>query len=292
MNIAIYGKSFNDDFDESIRRLFSRLSDYKAHVFIYEPFTRYLSESKKISPNIAGTYNSYESLPEGIDYLLSIGGDGTFLETVSVVRDKDIPIIGFNTGRLGFLSSIKHDEINESLDALFRGESTIEQRSLIEVDSGRKLFRHFSYAFNEVTIQKTRTSMINVQAWVNGEYLNTYWADGLIVSTPTGSTAYSLSVGGPIMSPDAGTFIILPLAPHNLGVRPIIISDRSEVRLKANSRENSLSTSVDYMYEVHKGDLELVLRKAPFTIKLVRLGDHSFFSALRNKLMWGADKRN
>ncbi len=292
MNIAIYGKSFNDDFDESIRRLFSRLSDYKARVFMFEPFTRYLSETKKMNPDIAGTYDSYGNLPAGIDYLLSIGGDGTFLETVSVVRDKDIPIIGFNTGRLGFLSSIKHDEINESLDALFRGESTIEQRSLLEVDSGGKLFRRFSYAFNEMTIQKTRTSMINVQAWVNGEYLNTYWADGLIVSTPTGSTAYSLSVGGPIMSPDAGTFIILPLAPHNLGVRPIIISDRSEVRLKASSRENSLSTSVDYMYEVHQGDLELVLRKAPFTIKLVRLGDHSFFSALRNKLMWGADKRN
>ncbi len=292
MNIAIYGKSFNDDFDESIRRLFSRLSDYKARVFMYEPFTRYLAESKKISANIAGIYDSYENLPAGIDYLLSIGGDGTFLETVSVVRDKDIPIIGFNTGRLGFLSSIKHDEINVSLDALFRGESTIEQRSLLEVDSGGILYRRFNYAFNEVTIQKTRTSMINIQAWVNGEYLNTYWADGLIVSTPTGSTAYSLSVGGPIMSPDAGTFIILPLAPHNLGVRPIIISDRSEVRLKASSRENSLSTSVDYMYEVHQGDLELVLRKAPFTIKVVRLGDHSFFSALRNKLMWGADKRN
>ena len=292
MKIAIYGKSFNGDFDQSIRALFSKLSTHKAEVYLFEPFSKYLEESKSIRLLTSGFFNSYADLPSNLDYLLSIGGDGTFLETVSVVRDKGIPIIGINTGRLGFLSGITPEEIDESLEALFRGERTIEQRSLLEVDSGGMHFSRFSYAFNEVTIQKTRTSMISIQAWVNGEYLNTYWADGLIVSTPTGSTAYSLSVGGPIMSPDAGTFIILPLAPHNLGVRPIIIPDNSLVTLKASSRENTLSTSVDYMSEIHTGELELRLRKAPFSINVVRLGSHSFFKALRNKLMWGADKRN
>jgi len=292
MKIAIYGKSFNEDFDESIRLLFTRLSKQKVETYFYAKFAEYLQGEKGISLNAAGIFDSNLNLDREMDCMLSIGGDGTFLETVSVVGDKNIPIIGFNTGRLGFLSNIASEEIIESIDAILQKRTSIEERTLLEVDSGGPLFRNFKYAFNEITIQKTRTSMISIHAWVNGEYLNSYWADGLIVCTPSGSTAYSLSVGGPIMSPDSGTFIISPIAPHNLAVRPIILPDNCEITLKAESRENILQASADYLSEVYSGKLELKLRKAPFTVKILRLDSNSFFNTLRNKLLWGADKRN
>jgi NAD+ kinase len=292
MKIAIYGKSFNEDFDDSIRKLFSKLLEQKAEIFIFKPFANYLELEKNIRSFSRGHFESYETLDNNMDYMLSIGGDGTFLETVSMVRDKGIPIIGFNTGRLGFLSNIAKEEINESIDAIFYGQTSVEKRTLLEVDSDGKLFRNFRYALNEVTIQKSSTSMISIHAYVNGEYLNSYWADGLIVSTPTGSTAYSLSVGGPIMSPDSGIFIISPIAPHNLAVRPIIIPDQCEIILKADSREGGLLASADHMSETCTGNLELKLRKAPFSIHVLRLRTNSFFNTLRNKLMWGADKRN
>jgi NAD+ kinase len=292
MKIAIYGKSFNEDFDESIRLLFTKLSVQKVDTYFYAKFAEYLQNEKGIDPKASGIFDSYLSLDKEMDCMLSIGGDGTFLETVSIIGDKNIPIIGFNTGRLGFLSNIAKAEIIESIDAILQGKTSIEERTLLEVDSGGLLFRNSKYAFNEITIQKTRTSMISIHAWVNGEYLNTYWADGVIVSTPSGSTAYSLSVGGPIISPDSGTFIISPIAPHNLTVRPIIIPDSSEITLKAESRDNILQASADYLSEVYSGKLELKLRKAPFTVKILRLDTNSFFSTLRNKLMWGADKRN
>jgi NAD+ kinase len=292
MKIAIYGKSFNEDFDESIRLLFTKLSKQKVETYFYTKFADYLQNEKGIHLNSSGIFDSYLSLGMDMDCMLSIGGDGTFLETVSIVGDKSIPIIGFNTGRLGFLSNIAREEIIESIDAIIQKRTSIEERTLLEVDSGGLLFRNFKYAFNEITIQKTRTSMISIHAWVNGEYLNSYWADGLIVCTPSGSTAYSLSVGGPIMSPDSGTFIISPIAPHNLAVRPIILPDNCEITLKAESRENILQASADYLSEVYSGKLELKLRKAPFTVKILRLDSNSFFSTLRNKLLWGADKRN
>ena len=292
MKIGIYGKSFNEDFDESIRLLFSKLSSKKVETYIYANFAHYLHIEKGIELHSAGIFDSYLSLDGSMDCMLSIGGDGTFLETVAIVGDKNIPIIGFNTGRLGFLSNIAKEEIIESIDAILEKRTSIQERTLLEVDSGGILFGNTRYAFNEITIQKTRTSMISIHVWVNGEFLNSYWADGLIVSTPSGSTAYSLSVGGPIMSPDSGTFIISPIAPHNLAVRPIILPDNCEITLKAESRDNILQASSDYLSEVHSGKLELKLRKAPFTVKILRLESNSFFNTLRNKLLWGADKRN
>jgi NAD+ kinase len=292
MKIAIYGKSFNEDFDESIRLLFTKLSTQKVETYFFANFAQYLESQKGIKVNAAGIFDSYLSLDKSMDCMLSIGGDGTFLETVSIVGDKNIPIIGFNTGRLGFLSNIAKEEIIESIDAILDKHTSIQERTLLEVDSGGILFGNSRYAFNEITIQKTRTSMISIHVWVNGEFLNSYWADGLIVSTPSGSTAYSLSVGGPIMSPDSGTFIISPIAPHNLAVRPIILPDSCEITLKAESRDNILQASADYLSEVYSGKLELKLRKAPFTVKILRLDTNSFFNTLRNKLLWGADKRN
>ncbi len=292
MKIAIYGKSFNGDFDESIRLLFSKLSSKKVETYLYANFAHYLQAEKGIELHSSGIFDSYLSLDSTMDCMLSIGGDGTFLETVAIVGDKNIPIIGFNTGRLGFLSNIAKEDIIESIDAILEKRTTIQERTLLEVDSGGLLFGNTRYAFNEITIQKTRTSMISIHVWVNGEFLNSYWADGLIVSTPSGSTAYSLSVGGPIMSPDSGTFIISPIAPHNLAVRPIILPDSCEITLKAESRDNILQASSDYLSEVYSGKLELKLRKAPFNVKILRLDSNSFFNTLRNKLLWGADKRN
>jgi NAD+ kinase len=292
MKIAIYGKSFNEDFDESIRLLFTKLSAQKVETYFFANFAHYLESQKGIKVNAAGIFDSYLSLDKSMDCMLSIGGDGTFLETVSIVGDKNIPIIGFNTGRLGFLSNIAKEEIIESIDAILDKRTSIQERTLLEVDSGGILFGNSRCAFNEITIQKTRTSMISIHVWVNGEFLNSYWADGLIVSTPSGSTAYSLSVGGPIMSPDSGTFIISPIAPHNLAVRPIILPDSCEITLKAESRDNILQASADYLSEVYSGKLELKLRKASFTVKILRLDTNSFFNTLRNKLLWGADKRN
>jgi len=292
MKIAIYGKSFNEGFDESIRLLFNKLSSKKVETYFYANFAHYLQAEKGIEVHASGIFDSYLSLDSTIDCMLSIGGDGTFLETVAIVGDKNIPIIGFNVGRLGFLSNIAKEDIIESIDAILERRTSIQERTLLEVDSGGLLFGNIRYAFNEITIQKTRTSMISIHVWVNGEFLNSYYADGLIVSTPSGSTAYSLSVGGPIMTPDSGTFIISPIAPHNLAVRPIILPDTCEITLKAESRDNILQASSDYLSEVYSGKLELKLRKAPFTVKILRLDSNSFFNTLRNKLLWGADKRN
>ena len=292
MKIAIYGKSFNEGFDESIRLLFNKLSSKKVETYFYANFAHYLQAEKGIEVHASGIFDSYLSLDSTIDCMLSIGGDGTFLETVAIVGDKNIPIIGFNVGRLGFLSNIAKEDIIESIDAILERRTSIQERTLLEVDSGGLLFGNLRYAFNEITIQKTRTSMISIHVWVNGEFLNSYYADGLIVSTPSGSTAYSLSVGGPIMTPDSGTFIISPIAPHNLAVRPIILPDTCEITLKAESRDNILQASSDYLSEVYSGKLELKLRKAPFTVKILRLDSNSFFNTLRNKLLWGADKRN
>jgi NAD+ kinase len=292
MKIAIYGKSFNEDFDESIRLLFAKLASKKVETYFYANFAHYLRVEKGIEFQSAGIFDSYLSLDKNLDCMLSIGGDGTFLETVAIVGDKNIPIIGFNVGRLGFLSNIAKEDILESIDAILEKRTTIQERTLLEVDSGGLLFGSTRYAFNEITIQKTRTSMISIHVWVNGEFLNSYWADGLIVSTPSGSTAYSLSVGGPIISPDSGSFIISPIAPHNLAVRPIILPDNCEIILRAESRDNILQASADYLSEVYSGKMELKLRKAPFTVKILRLESNSFFNTLRNKLLWGADKRN
>jgi len=292
MKIAIYGKSFNEGFDESIRLLFNKLSSRKVETYFYANFAHYLQAEKGIEVHASGIFDSYLSLDNTMDCMLSIGGDGTFLETVAIVGDKNIPIIGFNVGRLGFLSNIAKEDIIESIDAILEKRTSIQERTLLEVDSGGLLFGNIRYAFNEITIQKTHTSMISVHVWVNGEFLNSYYADGLIVSTPSGSTAYSLSVGGPIMTPDSGTFIISPITPHNLAVRPIILPDTCEITLKAESRDNILQASSDYLSEVYSGKLELKLRKAPFTVKILRLDSNSFFNTLRNKLLWGADKRN
>jgi NAD+ kinase len=291
MTIAIYGKSFSSGFDTGIQQLFDRLIKEGIQLLVYKPFIEYLRHEKGLSLSQIEEFSSHGEIKTA-QFFISIGGDGTFLESVALVRNSNIPMIGLNTGRLGFLSNIAGNEIDGLIDAILTGNYTTEKRALLELAGQEQLFPDFPFALNEVTIQKAGNSMITIQAYINGDYLNAYWADGLIVSTPTGSTAYSLSAGGPIVTPDAEAFIISPISPHNLTVRPLVVPDNCELVLSAETRDNRLLISMDFQSgEVH-GPVQLSIRKAGFGIYMIRLNNSNFYNTLRNKLMWGMDKRN
>lgn len=296
MKIAIYGKSFNTVFYPYIRDFFEIInSRFKPlDIIIYRPFYDFIVNETGYLPKISGNYSNCSEIDKSIDYMFSIGGDGTFLETVTYVKDLNIPIIGINSGRLGFLSYIAKEEISTTLEAILNEDYTIEERTLIHLDTEVNLFGKFSYALNELTVhKKDSASMITVHTWLNDEYINTYWADGLIIATPTGSTAYSLSAAGPIVVPYAHNFIITPIAPHNLTVRPIVIPDKNTiVRLKVEGRNDSYLITLDHRSVSFDSSTELLIKSADFKIKILKLKTHSFYKTLRNKLMWGLDKRN
>ena len=225
--------------------------------------------------------------------MISAGGDGTFLETVTLVREKDIPILGINTGTLGFLATTPKDNIKAVLDAVFSGFYTIEERTLIALESEPSIFGELNFAMNEFTITKRDTaSMIIVHTYLNGDYLNSYWADGLIVATPTGSTGYSLSVGGPVVDPRTNNFIIAPISPHNLNVRPLIVSDGSVISFEIAGRSKNFLVSLDSRSMVVDASIQMAVRKCEFNVKLVKLAGESFLKTLRAKLNWGLDTRN
>jgi NAD+ kinase len=292
MKVAVYGKTFNEDFKPYIVEFFEKINQHKVEVTIFSTFYFFIKDVINYDFKDIKTFAIGEELSDDIDFLISIGGDGTFLEAIAFVKDKEIPIIGLNSGRLGFLANISKEEISHALDNVFTKNYSFEHRCLIEVISPEYLFADFNAALNEVTIQKKGASMITIHAFLENEYINSYWTDGLIISTPTGSTAYSLSVGGPIVTPSSNTFIIAPIASHNLSVRPIVIPDDKPIHLKIESRDNDFIVTVDNRSKVLNRDIEVVLQKAAFTIKMIRLPESSFYSTLRNKLMWGADKRN
>ncbi|NLI24601.1 MAG: NAD kinase [Bacteroidales bacterium] len=292
MKIAVFGKNFGSGCDVQIVRFFDILAGHGCKVYIYQPFYEYLKAEKKIDVRAEGLFLSHNDLQGDFSFFFSIGGDGTFLKSVSVVRDTGIPVIGLNTGRLGFLSNIAREEIEQALEEIFKGSYRIEERSLLQVTMEGGQFGEFPYALNEFTLHKSGSSMITIHAWVNDEFLNAYWADGLIISTPTGSTAYSMSVGGPVMTPGARDFIISPIAPHHLTVRPIVVSDACTLRLFAESRDQTIIASLDSQSYHIPEKTEILIRKAPFFLRTLQLSQTSFFSTLRNKLMWGADRRN
>lgn len=293
MKIAIYGQTVNPDFFEELLRLFVVLKEKRIDCFIYKPFYEYLHANCCIKPEISGVFVGSDDLPQDISYMFSIGGDGTFLKSFLVAKNGSIPIVGINTGRLGFLSEISRNEIETALDDIFEGDFLIEERTVLELEIISENLGTKHYALNEIAITKLdSSSMINIHAFVNDEFLNTYWADGLIISTPTGSTAYSLSVGGPILSPDSENFVISPIAPHNLTVRPIVVPDRHSITLKVEGRGQHFLVSVDTKSESVLMAQSLKIQKASFKVKTIRLKNHSFFSTLRGKLMWGVDKRN
>lgn len=290
--IALFGKNFSEDFNGNIASLFEIFKKHRAELVIHENFAAFLSIHAGINTGEYKTFSDHKSLPADTDFLISFGGDGTFLETLKIVQDRKIPVIGINTGRLGFLANISRDEICVSAEELFQGNYTLEDRTLIRLKGTKPDKNEFSIALNEITIHKFGAGMISVKTELDGEYLNTYWADGLIISTPTGSTAYSMSVGGPIVMPESRNFIISPVAPHNLSVRPIIIPDNKTISLKVFSRSDRFLVSIDSHTIEVDNNTDLFIDKAPYSIKLVKFHSTSFYNTLRNKLMWGVDKRN
>ena len=292
MNIAIYCKNFHEKDFDFFKLLFSELEKYQFNLCIYEPFYDFIKDRIKLSSGIS-IFKKDEELKKNIDCLFGIGGDGTILETITVVKDSGIPILGINIGKLGFLSSVSKEQIKFAVDEIANKKYSLDQRSLIQLESQNNLFGELNYALNEFCIHKKDTPfMIRIQAFVDNGFLNTYWADGLIIATPTGSTGYSLSCGGPIITPDVESFIVTPIATHNLTVRPLVISDKKEIKLKFEEENKNIMIGLDSRYQIVKGPIELILKKADFKINLVQMENQNFFSTIRNKLMWGMDIRN
>lgn len=292
MKVAIYARSTNDNLSEHIQLLFHKLNEHKAVMFLYEPFYNFIKQKLTIAGNIK-TFKTHNDIAGKVDYMFSLGGDGTFLETISYVRNSEIPILGINTGRLGFLANVAKTEINAAIDLLVQKKYSIEKRALLCVSKPDNLFGEVNYGLNELTIlKKDSSAMVTIHTYINGDYLNSYFADGLIIATPTGSTAYSLSCGGPLVMPGSQNFVITPIAPHNLNVRPLVISDNNIITLKVEGRSPNYLVSLDSRSETIDASIELTIKKADFHIHLVKLENQNFFNTIRNKLLWGLDKRN
>jgi len=292
MKVAVYGKQFQEDVAPFVLELFQELEKAQMEILVYEPFYDFLS--KQINLNLfLNTFNSYSELKNDIDLFVSVGGDGTILDATTLIRDTEIPIIGVNTGRLGFLADIAKDEIPKTIKQLVNKRYTIDRRTLLKLETEEPIFGELNFALNEVTIsRKDTTSMITITTYINDQYLNSYWADGLIISTPTGSTGYSLSCGGPIVMPGSNNFIITPIAPHNLNVRPLVISDEYEVKVKVEGRANQFLVALDSRIQTIDAGVELTIKKEDFKINMIETETQDFASTLRNKLLWGLDKRN
>ncbi|MBK9290934.1 MAG: NAD kinase [Bacteroidetes bacterium] len=287
MKLAIFGKNIAGEHSPYLRLMLDRLLHAGARLYVYQPFMAPLKQYTGLE-SVEGLFSSYADLPADATALLSIGGDGTLLDTLPLVRNSGIPILGINTGRLGFLSSVSRQDIDHAMDALVSGRFGIQERSLIQLIQPAALFGDINYALNEATVfRKEATSLIVIQLYVNETFVNSYWADGLIVATPTGSTAYSLSAGGPILTPDSGNFVITPIATHNLSVRPIVIPDSSTIRLKVVGRHTQFTLSMDSRLAVVDQSHELVFQKAPFNIRLIET-EGKDFSAPSGKSCCGA----
>ena len=289
---AIYGREFKDEHLKGLQHFFELMDNRKAEYQIYDHFATYLSSRLNLKADIP-TFSRESFDPSDIDIMLSIGGDGTMLDTTTMIKDSNLPILGINTGRLGFLSSINLNQIDDALAQIFEGAYMIDKRTVLKVETDLKIFEDENFALNEVTLHKKDSqSMIVIHVYVDGKFLNTYWADGLIIATPTGSTAYSLSCGGPIILPGSHNLIITPVAPHNLNVRPVLISDQSVITLKMEGRDSNFLMSLDSRSTTLKEDAVVTVQRHSFSINLVRLKNHSFLKTLRNKLHWGFDRRN
>lgn len=291
MKIAVLGKPFGDEIIPYLQSLFDELAHRETQIAIVDRFREYLEGRVRV-PDDAGTFTRGDQLA-GVQYVLSIGGDGTLLDTVTYVGAKEIPILAINTGRLGFLATTPYDQVSPVLEALFRGHYHIDSRSLIRVDTDREIFGGINFGLNEFTILKRDTSsMIVVHSYLDGEYLNSYWADGLIVATPTGSTGYSLSCGGPIVFPQTNNFVISPVCPHNLNVRPLVVSDKSVISFEIEGRSQNFLISLDSRSEPVDASIQIAVRREEFSAKLVKPNQVNFLATLRNKLHWGMDRRN
>mgnify|MGYP000533682864 FL=1 len=293
MKVAVFGTEVSDDFVPVLQEFFGFLKDRDFEVQLYKPFYSYLSEQLKTSSYYSSFFHSYSDFDDDNEYIFSVGGDGTFLQSVLQIRNFSIPVIGVNSGRLGFLADISEDQVNDALVNIFNQNYKVVERMMLEVEFSDRENLDFNYALNEMTVLKTdNSSMLNVAAYVDGEFLNNYWADGLIIATATGSTAYSLSVGGPILTPNSENIIITPLAPHNLTIRPIVVPDNSVISLKVEGRGSNYLTSLDSRSVAVEFSTTITVKKARFKLQTLQLPEQPFFYTLRNKLMWGIDRRN
>jgi NAD+ kinase len=292
MQVAVFGRTFPTYARENIATMFSKFQMLNVKVWVFAPLFEFLQKKTGLRPRVEGLYTSHEDLPEGLDFLFSLGGDGTFLETVNLVRDSGIPVLGVNIGRLGFLSYISQENMAESLESVFSGNYDIEKRMLLKVEVPGMDLENMDVALNEVRIYKNSGSLITIHVKVNEEFLSAYWADGLLLSTPTGSTAYNLSVGGPIVVPESNSFVLSPIAPHNLTVRPLVLPDSAVMQLSVDTRDNQFQLAIDSRNIDQDVESVVTVRKADYALKMIRIENISFYSTLRNKLMWGADRRN
>tara|TARA_R110000787_G_scaffold285949_1_gene402839 strand:+ start:28523 stop:29407 length:885 start_codon:yes stop_codon:yes gene_type:complete len=294
MKIGIYGQFYHEDSEIYIQHILDALQSKNVEIVVEEAFLKSINKNKDISKNYSNI-SSFKEIDASYNFFLSIGGDGTLLKSVTYVKDLGIPIIGINTGRLGFLATIQKEEITDSLYQILSGNYFISERSLLTISTDPKSdeLLPLNFALNEIAVnRKNTTSMIKVETLVNDMHLTSYWSDGLIVSTPTGSTGYSLSCGGPVIDPSTNSLVITPIAPHNLNARPLVVPDNCNITLKVSGRGKSHLVSLDSRIATLKNNTIITIKKAPFHIKLVQLSEDSFIKTLRKKLLWGEDKRN
>lgn len=292
MKVAIYSRVIDYDQHNKVQQLLDELARENIQPVIYQPFYEMIQASFHF-PDKTSVFTDSNDLTEAFDFLISLGGDGTLLDTVALVRNKNIPVLGINFGRLGFLASIGVKELHMAVQSLVKRTIVIDKRSLIHLDASKPLFGDVPYGLNEFAIHKTDTSpMIKIHTYLNGEFLNTYWADGVIVATPTGSTGYSLSCSGPVVFPESSSFVITPVAPHNLNVRPIIVPDDNIISFEIEGRTDHFICALDSRKELVDKKVQLAVRRESFTLSLVRLNENNFLQTLRNKLSWGLDTRN
>lgn len=292
MKIAIYSRGIENNQHQDVLSLLDVLAVSGVELVFYQDFFNQFYPGINSKAKYS-TFNSSDDLDENIDFLISLGGDGTLLDTVTLVKDSGIPVAGINYGRLGFLANIGKEDFHSAVEALLNRTYVLDKRTLIHLDADIPLFDAVPYALNEFTLHKKDASpMIKIHTYLNGEFLNTYWADGLIVATPTGSTGYSLSCNGPVVFPDSGSFVITPVSPHNLNIRPIVVPDNNIISFEVEGRTDGFLCTLDSRREIVTKEIQLAVKKEEFCINLIRLNENNFLQTLRNKLSWGLDVRN
>lgn len=294
MKFAIYAQTYKPNYKEIVEKLVRAVQAHSATVIFEKEFYHLLVENKVLDYEYE-TFSSHTDIDDDTNFFVSIGGDGTLLRAANFVKSKNIPIVGVNAGRLGFLANVQQDAIGFLIPLLFSNQYTLSRRTLLKLDEPSEAQTNFdvNFALNEITVtRKNSTSMITVETYINDEFLATYWADGIIISTPTGSTGYNLSCGGPIITPDSNCLVITPIAPHNLTTRPLIINDRSKIKMKISSRETQFLLSLDSETAAISNESQIEISLANYTVNMVEFPSVTFLRTLRSKLLWGEDKRN
>lgn len=292
MKVAVYSRGIDPHQLHDVKLFFHQLENYELDYIVFKPLFDELGQAIGLAPGTA-TFTTHDDLDKDVEFIIGLGGDGTLLDTITIIKDKPISIMGINFGRLGFLSSINRENLELAIRALAYRTYVSEKRSLIHLEADQPVFGDLPFGLNEFCVMKRDTaSMIKIHTYINGEFLNTYWADGLIVATPTGSTGYSLSCGGPILFPNSENFVITPVAPHHLNVRSLVINDDSIVSFEIESRSDDIICALDSRREIVSKNISLAVRKEKFHINLLRLSENNFLHTIQTKLIWGLDKRN